>query len=66
MQSLGIVPVPNDLLSLAQVVSSETMNELIEVARFSRQYQERLEIRNDKSDNGNYDVIPVIFCKFVE
>ena len=30
------------------------------------QYQERLEIRNDKSDNGNYDVIPVIFCKFVE
>ena len=25
------------------------------------QYQERLEIRNDKSDNGNYDVVPVIF-----
>ena len=38
----------NDLLSLAQVVSSETMNELIEVARFSRQYQERLE--KQKSD----------------
>ena len=38
----------NDLLSLAQVDSSETMNELIEVARFSRQYQERLE--KQKSD----------------
>lgn len=33
----------NDLLSLAEVVSSDTMNELIEVARVSRVYNERVE-----------------------
>lgn len=38
----------NDLLSLAEVVSSDTMNELIEVARTSRIYQERLEAQRSE------------------
>lgn len=39
----------NDLLSLAQVVSSDTMNELIEVARYSRIYQERIQQQQNEA-----------------
>lgn len=40
----------NDILALAQVVSSDTMSELIEVARMSRAYQER--VRQQQHENA--------------
>lgn len=40
----------NDLLSLAQIVTADTMNELIEVARNARIYQERIQQQQNQAN----------------